>query len=318
MSTSLPEKRSYPKSLAERISVWTDQTRRTADLMHLFSKALQDNNLSTIEQIVQAEHCVDMPLDEEGKTPLMLACQYGRHEIVQRLIAEGADVNRAISQKYIGLRRPNREFGKVALDYALGQPAILKMLLAQKACVQDVLAKALCSHGIGALEILSALKEAGVDFSSLQIKGRSIMETALDFESLESQTLTAADQHMIRHLIRLGCHPETIINGQKLIFLLLEKSPDVHFILDLIHENNLDINLRDVNGDTLLMKIADSINNPKRSVQNIEAAIKELRTEGADPGLKNAHAETAYAIALRHGGASYGKFLGITLKRFAA
>ena len=54
------------------------------------------DNVNCVEALIQASGHETNDDDMDGRTPLLLACTYGHHQVVQLLLSLGADISKRL------------------------------------------------------------------------------------------------------------------------------------------------------------------------------------------------------------------------------
>ena len=76
---------------------------------------------SNVQELVEKENCGVSSEDNDGKTPLHIACQNGHTKVVKILLARGADVDHRNAQGCTPLNLAVRKGHKEAVELLLSK-----------------------------------------------------------------------------------------------------------------------------------------------------------------------------------------------------
>lgn len=247
--------------------------------------------------------------DAQGTTALMFAAQRGFTEIVDLLLARGADVN---------LHR--RQFGTTALMFAAAanQVAVVRQLLEQQvdlnATNEDGSTALMGATLAGATEIVELLIAAGADVLAIdrdednalniaiarnhsQIVGKLIAAGAdIHYRRRDGKTpiLTITDPgvKILNLLLAAGANPQDVDSEGDSLLLMAAEQGYVDLIKPLI-QAGASLNLQNNDGWTPLIAAT--------AAGNLDI-VKTLLAAGADPNLCSQQQETAlHLVAIAEG-----------------
>ncbi|WP_306536757.1 ankyrin repeat domain-containing protein [Geobacter sp.] len=236
----------------------------TIDDTPLVTMAIKDGQ-PEIAGLLIAKGAAVNAVDEEGKTPLMHACEQGDMATVKALLAKGADVN-----------IPAKD-DEAALTIAIAgkHDGIIGLLLEKGATVRTA-------------DLQAAIRARNVSLASRLIdKGGDVTHGLLT-------ALPTADLDMVKLLVKKGAGINARDYYQKTPLILeaenwSDANPEVvrHLL-----EHGADINAQDDKGRSALLAVAERGNTAMASV---------LLEKGADVTLKNRDGKTAWRLAAQRG-----------------
>ena len=236
------------------------------------------------------------------------AVRMGFSELVQRMIAEGADMSR---RDGAGLTALHSVSERGLLD-------LVKMLLNEGADVwaesSDGRTPLHSAAGGGSARVVRALLDAGADVSSKTTSGRTALHFAVRWRGAMERSRESCESTLavVRVLIDAGadvvaidCSGETVLHSTA--------GDGLNAIVDqlLLGKGAACVNIKNTNGRTALHLAVQGMNHaPNHKV------VQTLLDNGADVNLQTSEGDTPLHLAVQHCGS--GKKLGVVRNLLSA
>lgn len=237
----------------------------------LLMYAVKSNDEEMIDLLVCNKANLDL-IDRDGNSALVLAMQKKNEKIARLLIQSGADIN--IKPQY----------GKSAFHLAIenGQES-LAILLVEKGAIKNVDLKTVDMALKSGCNDLAQMLSLKIDPNFVDPRGNTMLMEAVRLNMLP----------MVKTLIAGGADVNAMNSaGQGSTVLMLARGKEKHDILEVLIENNVDMDARNKNGETALMRAA---------IMGSWDTVKLLIEKGADPDIKNNKGQTLFDCVYNEG-----------------
>lgn len=243
-------------------------------------EAIAADDIVGVEAAIAAGADINEASNSHGASPLMAACERGNLDVVRRLVAGGADINRRVS---VGLTYSN------ALARSIGSMKVLSYLVDQGALI----------GGYGGVEplLLEVARTANITAARyLLIKGAKVNETnAAGWSPLMSAVTGGSEGRgnieMVKLLVEWDADIDHRDAGGSSVLMRVTEPLIAAYLL----EKGADASAADPRGDTPLSRILDA-NSLKE--QEIVAVARLLLERGAGTETINAEKRTPLMIVV--------------------
>ena len=162
-----------------------------------FFEAVRSGQKAAVESFLNAGMAVDARDEENGATALLYACEKGNRDVIELLIARGANVN---TQSAIGRRTPL---------HTAATPEIAKLLIEKGANVNATGVGSITplhiAVGRGQLEMVELLLSKGAEPNALTYEGRSPLDYARGNKKLEELLKVQGAERKSESLVSAEC-----------------------------------------------------------------------------------------------------------------
>lgn len=267
------------EELKERVNGVAKQTpESSSEASSLLIKAVEKNDLNSLEKLLKA-NLIDLSsvMNQEGYTPLIIACEKGFEAIVKLLLDHGAKIDGTTADGY---------FTPLRMAALSGHAHLVSMLLEQGAPLWDTQSQVaehqsalFVAAEFGRVDVVKVLLKYG---ANVDVVEKDVNVTALNKAAEQGQS------EVMILLIESGA----LINREECITPLIDASFFGRIsCVELLLEHGIDVDTKDGRGSTALLYAT------QRSHVDV---INLLLKYGADPSVVNQDGETIFN--------SFGKF----------
>jgi len=258
----------------------------------IINLAITNNNCNLLQTLInRSDYKFDLNyMNRDGKTPLIIAADHGKADIVEFLLDKGVKIESVGKNGSTALMAATLELGMAllskkvdAVEYS-GRSKVIRLLLARGANIHDLYGKSIFDLAIeqNDSELWCALIKRGYSFDANQLRrgGQTLLLWAIRNAQLD----------VVRILIDKKANIEAIDeNGQTVLMFAVNKG-NVS-IISLLLDSGVNIESADQFGDTVLMKAA--------SAGNFDV-VKLLLDYHANINVVNEFGHTALMYAIKN------------------